>query len=123
MKRENIIMDESFEFALSIIILYKKLQSEIEYIISKQLLRSGISNDTNIAEVQAVQSTKDFIHKLSIASKKARETRYWLELLNKSDLTSLEYDAYLESLEHSINIITKIIITSFNNQTNSRFII
>lgn len=116
-------MDKSFEFALSIIILYKKLQSELEYIISKQLLRSGISNGANIAEVQAVQSTKDFIHKLSIASKKARETRYWLELLNKSDLTSLEYEAYLESLEHSINIITKIIITSFNNQTNSRFII
>ena len=116
MKKENIIMDKSFEFALSIISLYKKLQSENEYVISKQLLRSGTSIGANIAEAQAAQSTKDFIHKLSIASKEARETRYWLELLSKSDLTSLEFEGYLESLDHIINIITKIVITSSNNQ-------
>ncbi|MEN6623665.1 MAG: four helix bundle protein, partial [Smithella sp.] len=78
------IEQRSFEFALNIIELYKHLNSNKEYIISKQLLRSGTSIGANIQEAQAAQSRNDFISKMSIASKEARETKYWLRLLDLS---------------------------------------
>jgi four helix bundle protein len=75
-------------------------------------MRSGTSIGANVEEAIAAQSKKDFINKLSIASKKARETKYWLKLLNKSELTKISVDVYLIEIEHIINIITKIIKTS-----------
>jgi len=73
-KRENIILDKSFAFALDTIGLYKKLVGQKEFIISKQLLKCGTSIGANVNESIAAQSKKDFISKMSIAAKEARET-------------------------------------------------
>ncbi len=78
MRINNVIEEKSFKFALRIINLYKFLRSEKkEYIMSKQILRSGTSVGANIAEGVEAQSKKDFISKLSIALKEANETKYW----------------------------------------------
>ncbi len=80
-KTTNVIRDKSFEFSLKIIDLYKFLHYEKkEYVLSKQLLKSGTSIGANIEESQAAQSKKDFISKMSIASKEARETHYLIEI-------------------------------------------
>ncbi len=113
--KESIIAQKSFQFSLKIIALYKQLLSENEYIISKQLLRSATSIWANIEEALAGQSKKDFIAKMSISSKEARETRYRLRLLQESSLTSVDISSYLSENEELINIIVKIIKTSQSN--------
>lgn len=112
MKTDNLIADKTFDFALQIISFYIQLKAEKEFVLSKQLLRAGTSVGANVEEAIAAQSKKDFINKMSIASKEARETKYWLRLLDKSELTQLDCKIYLDEIEHIINIITKIIITS-----------
>ena len=112
MKTENKILELSFEFSLQIIQLYKILVERKEFVLSKQLLRSATSIGANVEEAMARQTRKDFITKMSIASKEARETRYWLRLLDKSKLVELDYSPYLHSIEHIINILTKIVKTS-----------
>ncbi len=112
MKTENPILDMSFNFSLQIIELYKLLLQNKEYVLSKQVLRSATSIGANVEEAIAGQSRKDFISKMAIASKEARETRYWLRLLDKSRLVDLDYSTYLISAEHIINILTKIVKTS-----------
>ncbi len=82
MKKENIILERSFDFALLIIELYKQLIAEKEFVLSKQLLRSGTSIGANVEEATAAISKRDFAYKMSISSKEARETRYWLRLLD-----------------------------------------
>ncbi|MFV8269655.1 four helix bundle protein [Flavobacterium sp. GT2N3] len=97
---------------MSIINLFIQLKKENEFIISKQILRSATSIGANVEEAIAAQSKRDFINKMAIASKEARETKYWLRLLDKSELTSISVSNYLIEIEHIINIITKIIKTS-----------
>lgn len=111
MKTDNRIQVLSFEFALSVIGLYKYHVEKKEFVISKQLLRSGTSIGANVEEAIAAQSRKDFIAKMSIASKEARETRYWLRLLEKSKLVFFDYRPFLNSIENIINILTKIVKT------------
>jgi len=83
--KENIIKDKSFAFALRIIQLYKYLTTEQkEYVMSKQLLRSGTAIGALVRESEHAESKADFIHKLSIALKEANESEYWLDLLYKS---------------------------------------
>ena len=77
--KNNVVLNKSFDFALEIIELYKILKSKNEFVISKQLLRSGTSIGANVEEATAAQTKKDFITKMSIASKEARETRYWYD--------------------------------------------
>ena len=115
MQKDSIIAKKTFIFSLDVIKLYKKLIIENEYIISKQLLRSATSIWANVEEALAGQSKKDFISKMSIASKEARETRYWLHLLDESDLTEIDINSYLDSIEQIINIIVKIVKTSQQN--------
>lgn len=112
MKTDNKIQEMSFDFSILIISLYKRLIENKEYVLSKQLLRSATSIGANIEEAIAAQSKRDFIAKMSIASKESRETRYWLRLLNKSKLVDIDYSSYLNSVEHIINILTKIVKTS-----------
>ena len=107
--KENIIQHKSFEFSLMMIELYKKLIAKNEYVISKQMLRSATSIGANVEEALAGQSKKDFLHKMSIASKEARETRYWLKLLDKSQIVKNDYSKQLEEIENIINILTKIV--------------
>jgi len=117
MKTENLIADLSFDFALDIVRLYKQLVEQREFVLSKQLLKSGTSIGANVEEATAAQTKKDFIAKMSISSKEARETKYWIRLLATSKLVDLDYDPYIKTINHIINIITKIIISS---QRNSR---
>lgn len=112
MKQDNVIQTKSFQFALKMIELYKILTENKEYIISKQLLRSGTSIGANVEEAIAAQSKKDFIAKMSISSKEARETKYWLRLLNKSKYIDIDYSEYLKDIEEIINILTAIVKTS-----------
>ena len=112
MKTENKILELTFDFSLSIISLYKQLVEKKEFTLSKQLLKSGTSIGANVEEAIAAQSKRDFISKMSIAAKEARETRYWLRLLEKSNLVVLDFSSYLISIEHIINILTKIVKTT-----------
>jgi four helix bundle protein len=112
MKAENKILELTFNFSLEIIGLYKQLIQQSEYVISKQLLRSATSVGANVEEANAAQTKKDFITKMSTASKEARETKYWLRLLAKSKLVDVNYEPYIESIEHIVNILTKIVKTS-----------
>jgi len=87
MKKENIILNKSYQFAIEIIELYKKLKFDNkEFILSSQLLRSGTSIGANMEEANGAQSRKDFFAKISIAYKEARETHYWLRLLRDTNL-------------------------------------
>lgn len=87
----GVLKDKSFRFALRVIELSKDLVAEKrEYVLSKQILRSGTSIGANIREAQNAQSKIDFIHKLSISQKECDETLYWLELLNQSKYISDE---------------------------------
>ena len=115
MKSENKILELSFNFSLEIIDLYKILIQKKEFVLSKQLLKSATSIGANVEEANAAQSKKDFIAKMSIASKEARETKYWLRLLDKSKLVDIDYATYLEKVDHVINILTKIVKTSQDN--------
>lgn len=109
--KENVVKNKSFDFSLIIIELYKKLQEQREYVISKQLLRSATSIGANIAESEASESRADFVHKLSIASKEARETLYWLRLLERSSLVEIESDIYIDKCDEIIRLLTSIIKT------------
>lgn len=115
MKKENVILEKSFEFAFQIIELYKKLVAENEFVISKQLLGSGTSIGANVEEATAAISKRDFILKMAISSKESRETRYWLRLLDKSKLVNVQVSEELKQVEHIINIITAIVKTSQEN--------
>jgi len=110
--KENIIEKKSFDFALKIIELYKKLISQNEYVLSKQLLRSGTSIGANVSEATAAQSKKEFITKMSVASKEARETKYWLSLLSESKLVNINLENYLSEINELIKILTSIVKSS-----------
>ena len=112
MKPGNMILDLTFDFAINVIGLYKMLTEQKEFTLSKQLLRSATSIGANVEEANAALTKKEFISKMSIASKEARETRYWLRLLDKSQLVNIDYSTYLNSVEHIINILTKIVKSS-----------
>jgi four helix bundle protein len=112
MERENIIAIKTFNFSIAIIKLYKIHVEAKEYVLSKQLLRSATSIGANVEEAAAALTKKEFIAKMSIASKEARETKYWLRLLNESKLIDFDYQLYLEDIQVIISILTKIIKTS-----------
>jgi len=118
MAKQNLIQQKSFDFALKIIELYGKLVRAKEFVISKQLLRSATSIGANVEEAIAGQSKKDFLHKMAIASKEARETRYWLKLLDESQILKIGYKTYLQEIESIINILTKIVKTSSESIQN-----
>ncbi|MDA3872312.1 MAG: four helix bundle protein [Candidatus Marinimicrobia bacterium] len=108
--KENLIAEKSFKFAKRIYFLYKFLIDEKkEYILSKQILRSGTSIGANIEEAIGGQSKKDFISKLSIAYKEARETHYWIRLLYEVKIINeTEYDSVIQDCEELLKIIGSI---------------
>jgi len=111
--KENIIIQKSYSFALEIVKLYKMLVEKKEFVLSKQILRSGTSIGANIHEAVASESKKDFVHKLGIALKEARETGYWLNLLKDSDyLSGNEFEKLNNSCEELIRILKSIILTT-----------
>lgn len=95
--KESLVQEKSYQFALCIIKLYKKLVQENEYVMSRQLLKSATSIGANVEEALAGQSRADFLSKMSIASKEARESHYWLRLLRDSETVPSEQIAPLLS--------------------------
>ena len=114
---KNIVKEKSYHFALSIIKLCHKLKNNREFELANQLLRSGTSIGANIEEAIAGQSRKDFISKMSIALKEARETNYWLRLLRDSNIvSSSNIKPLINESEELIKILFKIVeSTSKNN--------
>ena len=109
----SILGDKSLQFALSIIEVYKLLVSEKkEFVLSKQVLRSGTSIGANIREAQNAESKMDFIHKLAIAQKECDETLYWLELLFKSNyLQQNKYEEMSGKAQEIIKMLRSSILT------------
>lgn len=111
--KDNIIVQKSYVFALDIVKLYQSLIDKKEFVLSKQILRSGTSIGANIHEGVASESKKDFIHKLGIALKETRETSYGLNLLKDSNYISSEQFANLiAKCEELIRILNSIILTT-----------
>lgn len=108
----SLVQQKSFDFALRIIKLYTTLQQHREYVLSRQLLRSGTSIGANVTEATAGQSRRDFLAKMSIASKEARETKYWLELFKQSELAPVDVSGELSDVEELIRILTSIVKTT-----------
>lgn len=117
----NLILDKSKAFAVRIIKFYKYLcEEKKEFVLAKQILRSGTSIGANARESKNAQSKADFIHKLSISLKEADETAYWLELLTESGIVQKEqvHDLYEANIE-LIKIMTAIIKTSKKGGKNN----
>lgn len=110
----NISEEKSFAFAVRIVNLYKHLTgNKKEYVLSKQLLRSGTSIGANIAEAQRAQSKADLTAKMSISLKEANETLYWLKLLYKTDyLTMAQFESLSVDINELISILMSICKTS-----------
>ena len=108
--KKDLLREKSFSFALRIIKLSKYLQStHKEYVLSKQILRSGTSVGALIREAQYAQSKADFLHKLMIALKEANETEYWLLLLKESNYLD---EKMFESIHPEIHVLLKLLISS-----------
>ena len=111
--KENLVQQKSYNFALQIIALYREMVKGNEYVLSKQLLRSGTSVGANVEEALAGQSRADFLSKMSIASKEARETSYWLRLLRDSEtIESEKIEHLLAESQSLINLLTSIVKTT-----------
>ena len=106
----------AYDFSKRIVLTYKRLTQETlckEYVLSKQLLRSGTSIGANVEEAQHPQSTADFISKMSIALKEARETQYWIRLLRDTDyLPKTEADSLLNDCQSILYILIAIVNTA-----------
>ena len=115
LKKENIVRDKSYQFALKIIELVKKFPQRNEgYVIGRQLLRAGTSIGANIEEAIAAFSKQDFIYKMSIALKEARETHYWLRLIRDSNVIPEDVNEVIEEAHELVKILTSIVKTSQN---------
>ena len=110
--KESIIQRRSFDFALEVIRICRALQEQREYVISKQLMRSGTSIGANVEEATAGQSRRDFLAKMAIACKEARETRYWIRLLQESKISNNDFSKPLQEIEEIIRILTSIVKTT-----------
>lgn len=116
--KNNIVKDKSFDFALRIVKLYQYLvENKKEFVISKQLLRSGTAIGALIRESEHAESKADFIHKLSISLKEANESEYWIELLFKSGyLEENEFNSIKMNIEELLKLLISIIKTSKNSK-------
>ncbi len=115
--KENILLDKSFAFAVRTVKAYKFLvEDKKEFVLSKQFLRSGTSIGANAEEAVGGQSKADFVSKISIAYKEARETRYWIKLLKATSyFDEVQATRLLADVEEILKILGKIQITSKNN--------
>ena len=121
MKDDNIVLEKSLNFAIRVVKLYQYLcEEKKEYVLSKQLIRSGTSIGANVNEAQAGQSKADFIAKMAVARKEARESKYWIDLLIKTDYLN-KHDVHVQTLVNEIDelvrLLTSIVKTA---QTNSK---
>jgi len=119
MMKKNVLIDRSFAFAVRIVKLYQHLLDKKEFVLSKQMLRSGTSIGANIREAQNAESKNDFIHKLAISQKECEETMYWLELLQETNfLTKYEFDAINKDAQEILKMLRSAILTAKNKTRN-----
>jgi len=118
---ENLIQKKSYEFSLRIVKLSKYLNAEKkEFILSKQIIKSGTSIGANVEEGLGAQSKNDFIAKMQIALKESRETNYWLRLLMDSNILEKKpADSFIKDSDELKKILSSILKTSKGNKTNS----
>ena len=111
--RENIIAIKTYQSAIQIINLSKELSTKKEFVLSRQILKSGTSIGANVEEAIGGISRKDFRAKMSISDKEARETHYWLRLLRDTDFISKDkFDSLMSQLEEILKILFKIVESS-----------
>ncbi|KAF2518604.1 four helix bundle protein [Flavobacterium salilacus subsp. salilacus] len=116
MKTDNVIQQKSYVFAIRIVKLYKYLvEDHKEFVLSKQLLRSGTSIGANVEEAIGGQSRKDFASKLAIAYKEGRETHYWLRLLHTGYLNESQFNSLIANAEELLKIMGSIQKTIHNS--------
>ena len=111
MEKRNVIKEKSFEFAKEIVYLHKNLADKKEFVLSRQVLKSGTSIGANIREAEHAQSKADFINKLSISLKEANETEYWLDLLYETNNLS---DELFQNLKNKNIELLKLLISIIN---------
>jgi len=118
MKKEGILKIKSFDFAVRITKLYKYiLENKQEYVLTKQMLRSGTAIGALVREAQNAESTADFIHKLAIAQKECDETMYWLELLQKTDyINKKEFESINKDALELLKMLRSASITTKKSQ-------
>ena len=115
-KRSNPLLEKSYKFAVSIVKFSRILQlTEKEFILSKQVLRSGTAVGALSEEAQQAESKADFIHKLAIANKEAHETHYWLRLIRDSELANDEVNQLIRNSEELKRLLISIIKTAKSN--------
>ena len=114
--RKNILANKSFDFSIRIVDLYKFLIMGKEFVISKQILRSGTAIGALITEAQNAESKKDFVHKLGISQKECSETIYWLHVLLKANyINSLQFQSILGNTEELLKMLRSSIMTAKRN--------
>lgn len=115
-EKKSILKEKSFLFALRMVKLYQFLcEEKREFVLSKQLLRSGTSVGANIREAQNAESNMDFIHKLAIAQKECDETLYWLELLYKANyISEVEFTSFYSDANEILKMLRSAILTTKN---------
>ncbi len=116
----NVIRNKSFQFAVRVVKIYKHLiDKRIEYVLSKQMLRSGTSVGAMVREAEQAETKKDFIHKMAIAQKEINETIYWFELLKETNyITVQQFESINKDAIEIIKLITSIIKTAKKNLYN-----
>ncbi|GAA4444454.1 four helix bundle protein [Pontibacter saemangeumensis] len=118
---KSIIADKSYAFAVRVVKMYQHLSAEKkEFVLSKQVMRSGTSVGANVQEATGGQSTSDFIYKLSIARKEARETAYWLRLLHDTGyMEQKQFESIYTDCQELEKILNSIILTSQGKSKNN----
>ncbi|WP_373512100.1 four helix bundle protein [Persicitalea sp.] len=122
MEEKSVVRRKSFDFAVRVVKLCQFVsKNHHEFVLTRQLLKSGTSIGANVRESNNAESGADFIHKFSIAQKECDETLYWLELLKATDyLTENEYGSMYEDCEELMKIIRSIILTRKANLKNDK---
>ena len=117
--KENVVQQKSFAFAIRVVNAYKYLtEQKKEFVLSKQLLRWGTSIGANVEEATGGQSKKDFIAKISISYKEARDTKYWLNLLTATDYLDEKLSkSLLDDVEELCKILSSILLTTKQNNS------
>ncbi len=109
---KSIVAEKAFEFSVKMVFLGKRLVKENEYVLSRQLIRSATSISANIEEATAAVSKKDFLHKMNISHKEARETKFWIRLLYRTQYIKCEeYNIYLNECDEIIRMLYSITMT------------
>jgi len=117
--QKSIVKDQSFKLAILGVKLFIQMKQQKEFVLSQQFLKSVTSIGANIHEALEAESRKDFIHKLSISLKEARETEYWIQLIKQTNLVEIQVDDFYTELSSVTAMLVSIIKTSKRNLNNS----